>query len=356
MKLVNLLETKLYTLRQVEGCEAEINEAAAIIRTGGLLGIPTETVYGLGADALNPKAVEHIYEAKGRPSDNPLIIHVPDESWLERYCEQVPPMAYQLAEAFWPGPLTMILPRKAVVPDRTTGGLNTVGVRCPDHPVTLAIIQAAGVPIAAPSANTSGRPSCTCAADVIEDMDGKIEGIVDGGASSVGVESTILDLTVTPPRLLRPGGLPLEELEAVVGEIIVDKAVTGLLEEGEKPRAPGMKYRHYAPAAPVTVIAGEPEKSAAYIRSRADQRRGVICFDEFAPLFDGLEVQKLGPFADKGEQARRVFDALRAFDGTDVTEIYAQCPDAAGLGLAVGNRLKKAAGFHVIYADREGEA
>ncbi len=349
------MKTKLYTLPQVEGCEAEIREAAEIIRTGGLLAIPTETVYGLGADALNPAAVKGIYEAKGRPSDNPLIIHVPDESWLERYCDHIPPMAYQLAEAFWPGPLTMILPRKPIVPDCTTGGLDTVGVRCPDHPVTLAIIQSAGVPIAAPSANTSGRPSCTCVDDVLEDMDGKIAGIVDGGASSVGVESTILDLTVTPPRLLRPGGLPLEELTAVVGEIVVDKAVTEQLAAGEKPRAPGMKYRHYAPAAPVTVVAGNPEKGAAYIRSRANRGQGVICFDEFAPLFEGMEVRKLGPFADKGEQARRVFDALRAFDGTDVTEIYAQCPDAAGLGLAIGNRLKKAAGFHVIYADQEGE-
>lgn len=350
---VDTLETIYYALTQVEGNEAKINEAAAIIRTGGLLAIPTETVYGLGADALNPMAVENIYKAKGRPSDNPLIIHVPDESWLEEYCENVPPLAYKLAEAFWPGPLTMILPRKDIVPDRTTGGLKTVGVRCPDHPVTLAIIQSAGVPIAAPSANTSGRPSCTCCADVMEDMNGRIEGIVDGGPSSVGVESTILDLTVTPPQLLRPGGLPLEELEAVVGEITVDKAVTGLLKEGEKPRAPGMKYRHYAPTAPVTVVAGAPEKGAAYIRSHADASCGVICFDEYLPLFKGMEVQPLGPFWDKAEQARRVFDALRAFDGTGVEQIFAQCPDAAGLGLAIGNRLKKAAGFHVIYADEE---
>lgn len=349
-KTGDCLNTKLYTIPQVEGYETEIGEAAAILRAGGLLGIPTETVYGLGADALNPAAVRHIYEAKGRPSDNPLIIHVPDESWLETYCHDVPELAYRLAEAFWPGPLTMILPRKPIVPDRTTGGLETVGVRCPDHPVTLAIITAAGVPIAAPSANTSGRPSCTCAADVMEDMNGKIEGIVDGGPSSVGVESTILDLTVTPPQLLRPGGLPLEELEAVAGTITIDKAVTGLLEEGEKPRAPGMKYRHYAPQAPVTVVAGDPERGAAYIRAQVDPHTGVICFDEFAGLFQGLEVQRLGPFADKGEQARRVFDALRAFDGTGVRQIFAQCPDPAGLGLAIGNRLKKAAGFHVIYA------
>lgn len=332
----------------MSGHEAEIRAAAEIIRSGGLLGIPTETVYGLGADALNPEAVAHIYEAKGRASDNPLIIHVPDESWLRRYCVRVPDLAYRLAEAFWPGPLTMILPRNPIVPDRTTGGLDTVGVRCPDHPITLAIIRAAGVPIAAPSANTSGRPSCTSAAEVLEDMDGKIEGLVDGGPSSVGVESTIIDLTVSPPQLLRPGGLPLDELEAVCGKITVDKAVTGLLAAGERPRAPGMKYRHYAPKASVTVVTGKPDKCAAYIRKRTDGTTGVICFDEFLPLFPGREVHPLGPSWDKAEQARRVFSALRRFDGTDVTEIFAQCPDPAGLGLAVGNRLKKAAGFHVL--------
>ena len=202
-----------------------IEAAAKIIRDGGLLAIPTETVYGLGADALNEDAVLRIFLAKGRPQDNPLIIHVPDSSWLERYCENVPPEAYALAEKFWPGPLTMILPRKPIVPLRTTGGLETVGVRCPNHPITRAVIAAADVPIAAPSGNTSGRPSPTCIADMIEDMDGRIEGMFDGGPCAVGVESTIIDLTCTPPRLLRPGGLPLEALEAVLGHVDVDVAV-----------------------------------------------------------------------------------------------------------------------------------
>ena len=183
-----------------------IAEAAAILRRGGLLGIPTETVYGLGADALNETAVLHIFEAKGRPQDNPLILHVPGADWLERYCRDIPPEAYALAERFWPGPLTMILPRRDNVPLRTTGGLDTVGVRCPDHPMTLAIIRESGIPVAAPSGNTSGRPSPTTAQHMLEDMDGKIDGIVDGGPCSVGVESTIIDLTVQPPRLLRPGG------------------------------------------------------------------------------------------------------------------------------------------------------
>ena len=329
-----------------------VRDAAAILRRGGLLGIPTETVYGLGADALNEDAVSRIFLAKGRPQDNPLIIHVPDASWLERYCRSVPPAAYQLAERFWPGPLTMILPRRDIVPLQTTGGLETVGVRCPNHPVTLAIIEAAGVPIAAPSGNTSGRPSPTTAPHMIEDMDGRIDGIVDGGPCTVGVESTIIDLTVTPPRLLRPGGLPLESLRQVLGEVAVDKAVTGLLAAGERPRAPGMKHRHYAPHAPVTVVTGEPERSARRIQGLLSDTAGVICFDEYAPLFPGHIIHKLGPAADKSAQARHVFDALRTFDGTDVTEIFAQCPDDGGLGLAVANRLKKAAGFHLVDADR----
>lgn len=247
----------------------------------------------------------------------------------------------------------MILKRRPIIPDETTAGLDTVAVRCPNHPVTLAIIREAGVPIAAPSANLSGRPSCTTAQDVLEDMDGRISGVVDGGPCAVGVESTILDLTCDPPRLLRPGGLPLEDLERLIGKIDVDKAVNGALAEGEKPKAPGMKYRHYAPKAPVTVITGAPEKSAQEILHRAGPSSGIICFDEFADLFQGHEVHTLGPAGDKLAQAQRVFDALRTFDASGVTEIYAQCPDNRGLGLAIGNRLKKAAGFHVVEADSE---
>ena len=331
-----------------EPTKENIEAAAKIIRDGGLLAIPTETVYGLGADALNEDAVLRIFLAKGRPQDNPLIIHVPDSSWLARYCQNVPDAAYALAEKFWPGPLTMILPRKPIVPLRTTAGLETVGVRCPDHPVTRAIIAAADVPIAAPSGNTSGRPSPTSAADMLEDMDGKIDGIFDGGPCGVGVESTIIDLTCQPPRLLRAGGLPLEELERVLGTVLVDKCITQLMTDGERPRAPGMKYRHYAPKAPVTVVTGDGKKSAAYIAAHAPEGAGVICFSEFRAQFPGCVVHELGPEGDKSEQARRVFDALREFDATDVTEIFAQCPDDAGLGLAIGNRLKKAAGFHVV--------
>ena len=222
-------------------------QAAAILREGGLVGIPTETVYGLGANGLDPQAVARIFAAKGRPQDNPLILHIPEASWLERYCQSIPERAWALAEAFWPGPLTLILPRKPEVPDAVTAGLDTVGMRCPAHPLCRAIIRLAGVPVAAPSGNTSGRPSPTTAQHMLEDMDGKIDAIVDGGPCTVGVESTILDLTETTPRLLRPGGITLEQLKSVLGEVAVDPAVTRLMGAGEKPKAPGMKYRHYAP-------------------------------------------------------------------------------------------------------------
>ncbi|WP_298033885.1 L-threonylcarbamoyladenylate synthase [uncultured Dysosmobacter sp.] len=350
------MQTIYYDLRDTKGQQKEIEEkisaAAKILREGGLVGIPTETVYGLAANGLDEQAVKRIFEAKGRPQDNPLILHVTGPQWLPRYCRDIPPMAYVLARKFWPGPLTMILKcRTDVVPGATTAGLDTVAIRCPNHPVTLAIIREAGIPIAAPSANTSGRPSCTTAQSVLEDMGDKIEGVVDGGPCAVGVESTILDLTCDPPRLLRPGGLPVEAIEQLIGPISVDKAVTGTLAEGEKPRAPGMKYRHYAPKAPVTVVTGAPEASAQEIQRRAGPTSGVICFDEYAHLFSRQEVHKLGPSGDKLAQAQRVFDALRTFDGSGVTEIFAQCPDSRGLGLAVGNRLKKAAGFHIVEAD-----
>ena len=282
------MQTIYYDLRDTKGQQKEIEDkisaAAKILREGGLVAIPTETVYGLGANGLDPNAVNRIFEAKGRPQDNPLILHVTGAQWLPRYCRDIPPIAYVLARKFWPGPLTMILKRSPVVPDETTAGLDTVAVRCPNHPVTLSIIREAGIPIAAPSANTSGRPSCTTAQDVLEDMDGKIEGVVDGGACTVGVESTILDLTCEPPRLLRPGGLPLEDLERLIGHIDVDKAVTGKLEEGEKPKAPGMKYRHYAPKAPVTVVTGSPEASAAEITRRVSPTSGVISIAFFCSL------------------------------------------------------------------------
>lgn len=333
----------------------EVDQAAEILCSGGLLGIPTETVYGLGANGLDQEAVAAIFRAKGRPQDNPLILHIPSPDWLERYCKDVPDSAYILAEHFWPGPMTMILKRKPVVPDVVTAGLDTVGMRCPAHALCRAIIAAADVPVAAPSGNTSGRPSPTNLADMLEDMDGKIHGIVEGGACSVGVESTIIDLTVEPPRLLRPGGITLEQLRSVLGEVAVDDAVTRSMRAGERPRAPGMKYRHYAPKAPVTVVRGGAAASAAYIAEHVGPGSGIICFDEYAGQFAGYPVAHLGQADDQAEQARKVFDALRYFDHTDVVEIWAQSPPSTGVGLAVSNRLNKAAGFHIVdLDDKEG--
>ena len=328
--------------------QLDIDRAAAILKEGGLVGIPTETVYGLGANGLNPEAVANIFKAKGRPQDNPLILHISDAAWLERYCTDIPAQTYELAERFWPGPLTVILKRKSLVPDVVTAGLDTVGMRCPDHAVCRAIIEQADVPVAAPSGNTSGRPSPTAAVHMLEDMDGKIDAIVDGGPCAVGVESTIIDLTCTPPRLLRPGGITLEQLESVLGEVTVDDAVRRKMGEGEQPRAPGMKYRHYAPKAPVTVVKGDPGQTARYIVTHAAQGDGVICFDEFAHLFSKQVVTRLGKVDDLAEQARHVFDDLRFYDDTDVTAIWSQCPEETGVGLAVANRLNKAAGFHII--------
>lgn len=328
----------------------EIERAALILKTGGLVGIPTETVYGLGANGLNPRAVEDIFRAKGRPQDNPLILHIPDPSWLEWYCEDVPDTAWKLAKRFWPGPLTMVLRRKHIVPNVVTAGLDTVGMRCPDHSICRAVIRAAGVPVAAPSGNTSGRPSPTSVTDMLEDMNGKIDAILDGGDCQVGVESTIIDVTADPPRLLRPGGVPLEELRAVLGEVELDPAILRPMGEGEKPRAPGMKYRHYAPKAPVTVVKGSPARSAQYILDHISDSywEGIICFDEFADWYPGHPVERLGGALDHWENARLLFHALRAMDEAGVKRIWAQSPDTAGMGLAVANRLDKAAGFHIV--------
>lgn len=332
--------------------EGDLAQAARVLREGGLLGIPTETVYGLGANGLDPEAVGAIFAAKGRPQDNPLILHIPSADWLERYCREIPDTAYDLARRFWPGPLTMILKRRELVPNVVTAGLDTVGMRCPDCALTREIIAVADVPVAAPSGNASGRPSPTTAADMLEDMEGKIDAIVDGGPCRVGVESTIIDLTVRPPRLLRPGGVTLEALREVLGEVEVDDAVRRLMAPGEQPKAPGMKYRHYAPKAPVTVVKGTPEDTAEYIAAHLGETSGVLCFEEFLPQFTrrlGMRpVMSLGPAADQAAQARHIFEALRAFDRLEVTEIWAQSPTDTGLGLAVTNRLNKAAGFHII--------
>ena len=325
-----------------------VERAAELLRAGEVVGIPTETVYGLGADALNGAAVRKIFAAKGRPSDNPLIVHIADFEQITPLVARVPDEARALAEAYWPGPMTIILPKADCIPDEVSCGLDTVGIRLPSHPLARAIIRAAGTPVAAPSANTSGRPSTTTAAHVMEDMAGKIAAVVEGGACAVGVESTVISLAGEQPRLLRPGGISLEQLEAVLGPVVVDRALREKIGDDEKVSAPGMKYRHYAPKAPVTAVTGDPAQTARWIAERLTGRTGVICFDEFAGQFAGHPCHTLGLSTDGQAHARHIFDALRAFDSEDVDQILAQCPDDAGIGLAVANRLKKAAGFHVV--------
>ncbi len=351
------METLYFDLRATrvkqQDIAEKIGEAARILRQGGLIAMPTETVYGLGANALDADAVARIFEVKGRPQDNPLILHLSGQQWLPRYCANIPPLAFALARKFWPGPLTLVLKRRNNVPDIITAGLDTVAVRCPNHPIALALIRELGLPIAAPSANLSGRPSCTTAEEVMADMGGRIHGVLDGGPCTVGVESTILDLTGPQPRLLRPGGVSIEAIETLIGPITVDKAVTGPLPDGEHPKSPGMKYRHYAPRAPLTVFSGAPDATAREMERRMCPRTGIVCFDEYKELFQYQETYSLGPYHDTAEQARRLFPALRAFDESPCTEIYAQCPDSRGLGLAVGNRLKRAAGFRVVECDAQ---
>lgn len=322
--------------------------AAEILKIGGLVAIPTETVYGLGADGLNPDAVLHIFEAKGRPQDNPLILHIAEPKQMEDICHDIPEAAWKLAERFWPGPLTMVLPCRDSVPRRTTAGLDTVAVRCPRTAVTREIIRLAGVPIAAPSANLSGKPSTTTAQHVLHDMDGRIDAIVDDGPCDVGVESTIVDLTGGTPRLLRPGGVTPEQLREVLGALIIDKAVTAQISNDTVVRAPGMKYKHYAPQGEVLIVAGPREKAAAYIRRHFQEGDAVLCFSEELPLYEGCCPTAYGSESDTATLAHGLFAALRDLDRSDVKTIFARCPEDGGVGYAVRNRLRKAAGFHII--------
>lgn len=325
--------------------------AAGIIRRGGLVAIPTETVYGLGANGLDEAAVASIFAAKGRPQDNPLILHVAEPTEMERFCHSIPESAYVLAEKFWPGPLTMVLPARDVVPKRTTGGLSTVAVRCPDNDATRAIIRLSGVPIAAPSANLSGKPSTTTAEHVLHDHEGKIDAIVDGGPCRVGVESTIVDLTEERPRLLRPGGITPEELMEVLGDLVIDKAVTAQIDKDAVVKAPGMKYRHYAPAEPVVIVAGSREKAAAYIHRHFVPGDRVLCFTEELPLYAGCSPLAYGSEADVNTLSAGLFAALRELDDPAIHQVYARCPEGGGVAYAVQNRLKKAAAFHIVDAE-----
>ena len=327
--------------------ERGIRIAARFIVEGKLVAFPTETVYGLGADALNENAVRRIFEAKGRPADNPLIVHIAEFDDLKKLAREVPREAKLLAERFWPGPLTMVLPKREEVPYVTTGGLDTVAVRMPAHPIALALIKAS-TPIAAPSANISGKPSPTLAEHVIDDFYGRIECIIDGGETKIGVESTVIDLSSERPTLLRPGGLPLEEIEKVIGGVEIHPAVRGKLVDVA--RSPGMKYKHYSPNAQVIVVEGKRENVRRKIAELVHEYRadgltvGVMATEEY----DADEFFHLG--STEEEVARNLFRALRELDKRGVDVIIAEGIEERGLGFAVMNRLRKAAGYRIVWA------
>jgi len=333
-----------------------IRRAGEIIKAGGLVAFPTETVYGLGGDALNPEASRKIYAAKGRPSDNPLIVHICKWEDIYEIVERIPESAGKLAEAFWPGPMTLILPKSAKVPDETTGGLNTVAVRFPAYKTAQALIEAAGGYIAAPSANRSGRPSPTLAQHVVQDMNGRIDMIIDGGPIPIGVESTIVDCTVEPQMVLRPGYITLEMLGSVLGGVSQDASLMrGDLQE--RPKAPGMKYRHYAPKAELTLYTGERQAVMRRICELAQKRQeegkkvGVIVTQESLPNYreaiPDACIKSVGTRADEETIARHLYETLREFDEEGVEIIYSETFDETGIGQAVMNRLLKASGYRI---------
>ena len=325
--------------------------AAQIIKNGGLVAIPTETVYGLGANGLQEEAVAKIFIAKGRPQDNPLILHIADARDMNTLCHSIPESAFRLAERFWPGPLTMVLPAKDIVPKCTTGGLSTVAVRCPDNAITRQIIRLAGVPLAAPSANISGKPSTTTAEHVLHDHNGRIEAIVDDGACRVGVESTIVDLTEERPRLLRPGGITPEQLVEVLGDLVVDKAVTAQINNDAVVKAPGMKYKHYAPDCQIIIVSGSRESANRYIHAHFEEGDRVLCFEEELQLYADCDPLAYGREDDVQTLSAGLFAALRQLDESGIRRVYARCPVGGGVAYAVQNRLNKAAGFHIVNAE-----
>ena len=325
----------------------DIAKVASILKDGGVVAIPTETVYGLAGNALKGECVKKIYEAKGRPSDNPLIVHISDISQWAPLVKAIPESAMALAEKFWPGPLTIILPKSDIIPTEISGGLDTVAVRMPSDEIARAIISGCGFPLAAPSANTSGKPSPTCASHVTEDLDGKIDAIVDSGECSVGIESTVITLATDIPRLLRPGGITPEMLTEVLGEIEIDDAVYNKLHEGAEAASPGMKYKHYSPDAKVLIVKGTFEAYKKYIEDTAEEGDVALCFEEEV---DDLKIKCItyGRKDDPSSQAKNIFDALRKVDEEKAKTVYARFPENEGIGLAVFNRLIRAAAFNII--------
>ncbi|MGQ9557637.1 MAG: L-threonylcarbamoyladenylate synthase [Desulfurispora sp.] len=333
-----------------------LQRAGELLRRGGLVAFPTETVYGLGASALHEQAVRRIFQAKGRPADNPLIIHIADPDEMAELAVDPAGTGRLLARAFWPGPLTLVLPGRGRVARAATAGLDSVAVRLPAHPVARELIRAAGVPVAAPSANLSGRPSPTTAAHVWEDLAGRVDMILDGGPAGQGVESTVLDLTVTPPLILRPGGVTREELQRVLGRVEVDPAVldVGRQTDTERPRSPGLKYRHYAPRAALYLYEGEEQAVSRAIQERLDRelaagrRVGVLCRRGHEDFYRGAVVLPLGMPGYPEQVAAGLYAALRQLDEQAVEIILAEGVPATGMGLAVANRLRRAAGGNVL--------
>lgn len=339
------METKIYKVSSADS--PLIKEAADILRDGGIVAIPTETVYGLAGNALDGRVTEKIYKAKGRPSDNPLIVHISEYSQWAPLVKEIPESAKALADAFWPGPLTVILPKSQLIPDEVSGGLSTVAVRMPSDEIARKIITKAGVPLAAPSANTSGKPSPTSAKHVIDDLFGRIDAVVDGGDCSVGVESTVISLAVSPPRLLRPGGITPEMLTEVLGEIEIDDAVYNKLAEGKQAASPGMKYKHYSPKAEIVLIKSDLDAFIRYAKENATENSAVLCFEGEE---SSMPIRSItyGKRDDALSQAKNIFDALRRLDEIGADKVFARYPKNDGVGLAVFNRLIRAAAFNQL--------
>lgn len=348
------METRVIEIDHKFMDEEILQEAGNIIKNGGLVAFPTETVYGLGGDALNRESSKKIYAAKGRPSDNPLIIHICNIEDLKPIVEEIPEDVFRLAEAFWPGPLTIIMKKSDLVPTETTGGLNTVAVRMPSHPVALKFIEYAGGYVAAPSANVSGRPSPTKAKYVIEDMTGRIDMILDGDGIDIGLESTIIDMTGEIPEILRPGYITKDMLEKVLGEVRVDQTILDMNCK-EPPKAPGMRYRHYAPKGQLTIVEGEAYKTIDKINELTKEAQakgekvGIIGTEETKDKYLGNSVKSVGKRRDEDSIARTLYTILREFDDEGITVIYSESFSECAMGQAIMNRLLKAAGHNILY-------
>lgn len=339
--------TEKLVVNTVEESHSQIKRAAEIIKNGGLVAMPTETVYGLAANALDEKAVSDIFTAKGRPQDNPLIVHISNFDMINKLVTSIPEIAQKCLEKFWPGPFTAILPKSDIIPKSVCAGLDTVAIRMPSNPIARALIEESSVPLAAPSANLSGSPSPTTANHVLLDLDGKIDAIIVAGKAEVGVESTVVTFVENPPRLLRPGGITAEQLREIIPDLAIDKAVFSEPEKGKPVASPGMKYKHYSPKANVIIIDGNSQKYIQYVNEHQSEHVYALCFDSD---IEGLNVPYIsyGDENDSAGQAARLFDALRTLDSCGCKTCFARMPKIEGVGLAVYNRLIRAAAFEVI--------